>query len=278
MQNEEIIQLRGLKKKLVEKAIELKNKLKDHENGRYSLINTKITLPADNEDHKPSKSQSDKYRIKLCEIAGQVTGITFKEVHKRWSQDDTFIYTAKVVTKTISFCLELTVDSMHLDDLKINNIMCHFTDIDNCYLFEIFPWFDKMTKMKNFSLLMSAFSDYNKNHIVRSKIVDNLESKKYATIEENTQENGGILLHMYSPTNTKENYIIFQWTLKFMEPTWRIEHFFTVKSTEIGIKFSEENRTLLKEFCDIGLTKDKLNQLWHRLCSAIDIYAKDINI
>lgn len=82
--------------------------------------------------------------------------------------------------------------------------------------------------------LFSALSDYNENHILRSKIIDSLESKKYATIEQNTQKNGGILLYMHSSTNTRENYIILQWTLIFMESIWHIEHFFRIESTDIG--------------------------------------------
>lgn len=181
-----------------------------------------------------------------------------------------------MITKTISLNLELTV-FMDLDEFKIDNIMCYFTDIDDCYMLEISPWFEKITSIKNFSLLMSALSDYNENNIFRSKILNSLKTKKYASIRQCFQEDGGILLHIHSSTNTKENYVIFRWTMKFLEVTWHIEHFFTVKPTDRGIKFSEENRILLKEFCEINLTKDKLVGLWNRLCIAIDNYAKGIN-
>lgn len=40
----------------------------------------------------------------------------------------------------------------------------------------------------------------------------------------------------------------------------------------LGIKFSEDNRFLLKEFCKIGLTKDGLMDLWDKLCTAIETY------
>ncbi|KAL6442300.1 hypothetical protein ACFW04_002509 [Cataglyphis niger] len=277
MDNEEIIQLRKRKKELLKKAVQLKDKLKDIEDNKHqSLINFNITLPSDNEDNKPSKLQSIKYKAKLCEIAGQVTGIRFKDVYKKWLRNNIFIYSAKVETKTISFNLELTV-SMNSNEFTIDNIMCYFTDIDDCYMLEISPWFEKITSIKNFSLLMSALSDYNENNIFRSKILNSLEKNKYASIEQCTQENGGILLHIHSSANTKENYIIFQWTMKFFELTWHIEHFFTVKPTDIGIKFSEENQTLLKEFCEINLKNNKLVGLWNRLCIAIDNYAKGMN-
>jgi len=40
------------------------------------------------------------------------------------------------------------------------------------------------------------------------------------------------------------------------------------------MEFSEENRSLLKEFCKYGLTENDLVELWDRLCIAIDAYAK----
>ncbi|XP_011254442.1 uncharacterized protein LOC105250177 [Camponotus floridanus] len=280
MENEEVIQLRKLKEKLLKKAIQLKDKLKDQEDKHQSLIN--ITLPSDNEDHKSSKPQSIKYKTKLCEIAGQVMGITFKDINKKWLHNNTFIYTAKVITKTFSFNLELTVvfadtHTLHLDYFKIDNIMCYFTNIDDCYMLEISPWFEKITNIKNFPLLISALSDYIANNNLRSKILNSLKSRKYATVQQYTQENGGILVYIHSSMKTEENYLIFQWTMKFLELTWHIEHFFIVKPTNIGIKFSEENRTLLKQFCEIGLTKNKLVELWDRLCIAIDNYTEEIN-
>lgn len=75
------------------------------------------TLPSDNEDHKPLKSQSIKYKTKLCDITGQVMGITFKDINKKWLHDNIFTYTAKVLTKTFSFNLELTVVFTHNDTL-----------------------------------------------------------------------------------------------------------------------------------------------------------------
>lgn len=43
-----------------------------------------------------------------------------------------------------------------LDDFKIEDIMCYFTDVHDCYMLEISPWFQKIAHMKNFSLLMSG--------------------------------------------------------------------------------------------------------------------------
>lgn len=41
---------------------------------------------------------------------------------------------------------------------------------------------------------------------------------------------------------------------------------------DLGMEFAEENRSLLKEFCKVGLTKNNLVELWERLCVAIDAY------
>jgi len=273
MGNEEVVQLREMKEKLLKKVTYLRNRLKDQEeNGRQeSSINFNITLSSNNEGEE-STSVPTKYKAKLCEITGQVTGITFKDVNRKWLRNNVYMYIAEVVTKTVSFNVELTVFFKDLNNFQVENIMCYFIDIHDCYILEISPWFQKVTNMKNFSLLMSAFSDYNENNILRSKILRSLELKKYASTEQYSQENGGILVHMHSPGDTEKSYVIFQWTMKFLELTWRIEHFFTIKSTDLGMGFSEENRSLLKEFCKVGLTKDNLVELWDRLCMVIDTY------
>lgn len=82
----------------------------------------------------------------------------------------------------------------------------------------------------------SALSDYNDYSIFRSKVLYSLESAKYAKVEQNTEENGGILVYIHPPTDARKNYLIFHWSMKFLELTWHIEHFFTVKSTDIGNK------------------------------------------
>ncbi|KYN32625.1 hypothetical protein ALC56_13107 [Trachymyrmex septentrionalis] len=274
--DEEIIQLRALKEHLLKKIVYLEDRLKDQEeNGRKESINFNTTLFPDDDDHKLSESLSAKYEAKLCDITAQVTGITFDNVDRKLLRNDIYIYTAKVITKTISFDIELTVILKYLnDDFKIENITCYFNkNIHDCYILEISPWFKKITNMKNFSLLMSALSDYNAKNIFRSKILHSLEIQKYASSEQCTQENGGILVYVHSSVDTEKSYVIFQWTMKFLDLTWQIEHFFTVKSTDIGMEFSEENRSLLKEFCEFGLTENSLVELWEKLCIAIDNYA-----
>ncbi|EGI69593.1 hypothetical protein G5I_01679 [Acromyrmex echinatior] len=198
MDDEEIIQLRALKKQLLKKITYLEDKLKDQEeNGRKESINFNTMLfpdDDDDDDHKLSESLSTKYKAKLCEITAQVIGITFENVDRKLLRDDIYVYTAK----------------------------------------------------------------------------------KYASSEQCTQENGGILVYVHSSVDTEKNYVIFQWTMKFLDLTWQIEHFFTVKSTDIGMEFSEENRSLLKEFCEFGLTENSLVELWEKLCIAIDNYAEKL--
>lgn len=133
MENEEVTQLRELKEKLVKKAIHLKDRLKDREeNGRRESIDFNALstvryhdskslasflpfldncsmLSFDDEGPNPSGSLSARYKTKLCEITGQVTGITFKDIDRKWLRDNVYMYTAKVITKTISFNVNLTV-------------------------------------------------------------------------------------------------------------------------------------------------------------------------
>ncbi|XP_011341076.1 uncharacterized protein LOC105281508 isoform X2 [Ooceraea biroi] len=273
MERKETAQLHKLKEELLKKVILLRNKLKDQEeSGRQLPINFNIAPSSNDEDHKLSESLSTKYKTKLCEISSQLTGITFQNVNKRWLHDNVYVYVAKVKTKTISFNLELTIVFKDFSDFSIDDIRCYFIDVDDCYMIEISPWFEKIISMKNFSLLMSALSNYNENNILRSKILRNLEGNKYANVEPYTQDTGGILVYVHPSGDTAKNYLIFQWTMKFLELTWHIEHFFTVKSTDIGVRFSEENYSLLKEFCKVGLTRDSLVELWNRLCTAVDAY------
>jgi hypothetical protein len=84
--------------------------------------------------------------------------------------------------------------------------------------------------------LFPALSDYNENNMIRYKILHSLESNKYVNVEPYTEEPGGILVYIHSSTDMNKNYLIFQWTMTFLELTWRIEHFFTVKSTDKGKK------------------------------------------
>ncbi|XP_025162271.1 uncharacterized protein LOC105184542 [Harpegnathos saltator] len=276
MVDEDIGRLCELKEQLLKQALQLRDRLKNQEeNGHQSLINLNIILSSDNRNDKLLESRSAMYEAKLCDISSQVTGIVFKNVSKKWLRDDIYLYTAKVETKAVSFNLELTVLINSIDDFKIKDIICYFINVEDCYMIEISPWFQQITKTKNFSLLMSALSDYNDYSIFRSKVLHSLEAEKYAKVEQYTEQSGGILVYICSPVDSKKTYLVFHWSITFLELTWHIEHFFTVKSTDIGIEFSKENRSLLKEFCKIGLTKDDLLDLWNKLCIVTETYVKN---
>lgn len=73
------------------------------------FLNNCSTLSFDDEGQKLSESLSTRYKAKLCEITGQVMGITFKDVDRKWLHDNVYMYTAKVITKTIFFNVKLTV-------------------------------------------------------------------------------------------------------------------------------------------------------------------------
>ncbi|KYQ58445.1 hypothetical protein ALC60_02570 [Trachymyrmex zeteki] len=217
MDDEDIIQLRALKEQLLKKITYLRDRLKDQEeNGRKELNDLNTTVFPDDEDHKLSESLSIKYKAKLCEVTAKVMKITFENVDRKLLRDDVYIYIVKNLN----------------DDFKIKKIIYYFNkDIHDCYILEISPWFQKITNMKNFSLLMFALSDYNEKNIFRFKILHSLEIQKYASTEQCTQENRGILVYVHSSVDIEKSYMIFQWTMKFLDLTWQIEHFFTVKST-----------------------------------------------
>lgn len=163
------------------------------------LLDDCRTLSSDDEDKRLSESYhqpTTRYKAKLCEITGQVTGITFEDIDRTWLRDNVYMYIAKVVTKTISFNVKLTVSfevrredyytiihssiieidinisvscfcfSPHSflnfsfpqeqNDFKVKDITCSFRDVHDCHTLEISPWFQKIINMNNFSLFMSG--------------------------------------------------------------------------------------------------------------------------
>ncbi|KYM97987.1 hypothetical protein ALC62_11333 [Cyphomyrmex costatus] len=261
MENEELIHLRDLKEQLLEEVVYLKDKLKDQEeNGCEKSTNFNTRLFPDDEDHKLSESMSTKYKAKLCNITAKVMGITFKDIDRKWLHDNVYIYIAKNLN----------------NDFEIKNLKYEFSNNVhkyNCDSLEISPWIEEIINKKNFSLLMSGISDYEKNCILRSKILHSSEIQKYVSIEQHTLEYGGISGYLHPPVDTEKIYIKFQWTIKFCEQTWQFKHFFFIQSTDIGMEFSEKNRFLLKKLCKYNLTKNNLMELWKKLCIAIDAYA-----
>lgn len=81
---------------------------------------------------------------------------------------------------------------------------------------------------------ISAISDYNEQSIIRKKIINNSKVEKYVNCEQCTDDNGGILIYVHSPKNKKLVYLIFQWSLLFVEQTWQIEQYFVIEPDEAG--------------------------------------------
>lgn len=209
---------------------------------------------------------------KLCDFSHHLTGIMFKDAKKDWINDKIYKYTANVVTKAISFYLELTIDLKDDPDFEVIDITCHFMDVPPCFMLEMTPWVQFLAKLKNFSFFMSAISDYSQYNVLRNKIINSLRSNNYINFYDHEEDNGGILLDLKSRRNPDQIYLKYQWSLKFFEKTCHIEHYFTINATEFGMEFVEANTSLLKQFCKLNLKKKDLIELWAQLCSAIDAY------
>ncbi|PBC29305.1 hypothetical protein APICC_00167 [Apis cerana cerana] len=271
MEDFELIALKKLKEELIVKAYNLIEQLKQQEEDQQ-IVTIKFLPNATKITNNLEEKLQEHYEYRLCEVSQQISGINFKNIDKKWLHDNIYKYTTYLTTKILSFYIELTVKLEDEKEFEIYDITCHFININKCFMLEIEPWVEIITKMKNFSLLTSTISQYNELSIVRKQILDTLESKMYANYENCTDENGGILLYVHSVKNIKQVYLIFQWSILFLERFWGIKHHFTITPTEIGIKFAEENCSLLKKFCKPNIMKKDLIHLWNDLCSAIYLY------
>ncbi|KAI4499737.1 hypothetical protein M0802_004993 [Mischocyttarus mexicanus] len=209
---------------------------------------------------------------KMCKMTRRISGIKFENTTKNWIKNCIYKYTTNVDTKVIKFHLELTVDLKNDPDFEIVDITCHFLDLKPCYLKEITSWVQSFSKLKNLSFLMSAISDYNYCNHFRQKIVTSLKENNYANIYEREEENGGVLLDIKSPKNSNNIYLKYLWVLNYVERTCRIDHHFLITATDFGLKFVNENTSLIKKFCKLSLKKQDLVELWAELCDAINTY------
>ena len=62
----------------------------------------------DNREEK-LQEQYETYSHSVCEFSRQASGITFKDIDKKWLRDNVYKYTTYLVTKTLNFYVELTV-------------------------------------------------------------------------------------------------------------------------------------------------------------------------
>ncbi|CAD1473929.1 unnamed protein product, partial [Heterotrigona itama] len=268
MEDPELIALNKLKDDLIAKAYSLIEKLQKQDS-QEQVVTLKLLPECTDNIEEKLQEQCER---RVCELSRQISGITFENIDKKWLHDNIYKYTTYLVTKTLNFYIDLTVKLEDEKEFEICDITCHFINIDKCYMLEIEPWIQNMTKMKNFSFLTSAISQYNEQSILRNKILEKMVAEKYVSYKQCTDENGGILIDVHSTENKKQVYLVFQWSVLFLERYWRIEHHFIINPEEIGIPFAEENQTLLMKFCEPNLTKENLIDLWNNLCLAIDVY------
>ncbi|XP_047362998.1 uncharacterized protein LOC124954308 [Vespa velutina] len=266
-------ELERIKIKLLKETSALEKELKEQE----SIGHQQLSSLAENAKEDYMNKSSLEENNKLCDFSHHLTGIMFKDAKKDWIDDKIYKYTANVVTKAISFYLELTMDLKDDPDFEVIDITCHFMDVPPCFMLEMTPWVQFLAKLKNFSFFMSAISDYSQYNVLRNKIVNSLHTNNYINFYDHEEGNGGILLDLRSPKNPDQIYLKYQWSLKFFEKTCHIEHYFTINATEFGMEFVEANTSLLKQFCKLNLKKKDLIELWAQLCTAIDIY-EDKNI
>ncbi|XP_076752674.1 uncharacterized protein LOC143424490 [Xylocopa sonorina] len=218
-----------------------------------------------------NQNVSDRHKNLFCQITRKITGISYENIEKKWLHGNTYKYIANLITNALNANIELTVKIESEEKFEVSDITCHFVNVKKCYIIEIKPWVQIITRMKNFTFLTSAISEYNEKSIVRQKLLDSLKCGKYAYYEECVVENGGFYVHLHSPKNTKYIYLTFQWSVLFSERTWQIGHYFIVNPTENGLMFAQRNESLLQKFDKKNATREELHSLWSELCSALDL-------
>ncbi|XP_063976818.1 uncharacterized protein LOC135162370 [Diachasmimorpha longicaudata] len=266
----ELNELRAKKDELIKKVLKMRDELERKNNQKTVILGDDIrerlskdafpiALPKDSNDE-------EKFIVRLVDATQQATGIFFQNVDKKWLRDNVWNYTSKVVMKILKFNLELTVDLKDGEDNEILDITCRFVKVVDCHLQEITPWVTEFTRAKKMTYLMSAFSEYNDQSIVRQKILDKLKSQKFITIDKHGT--GGYVIHIHCPTSSRKQYADFLWTTEFNHKTRAIDHCFKIDG--IDSDFVKENQELLEDFCQKGLKKEDLEALWSELCTAVN--------
>lgn len=275
-EDQELLALQKAKKKLLEKAHQLIEEWKvQRQTGckRTISINSETNRrrSARKEEHALGQRSAVEDEARLCQVSRQISGIDFNDVDRKWLKDDLYLYTALVETKAIQFYLELTIELKEKEEFEVMDVTCHFVNQDAHCLTEIQSWVQSIAKAKNFSLLMSAVSQYSEHKMVRAKIIQRLEAEGYATPQGHSgKKGGGVLLNLHPPNKKAEVYFKLHWSISFLENTWHIEHLFSIDPTKRGRAFAEKQKVLLLKFCKIGLEKDDLVKLWAELCNALD--------
>ncbi|XP_029052730.1 uncharacterized protein LOC114880652 isoform X1 [Osmia bicornis bicornis] len=274
MEDKELTALKKLREKLLLKASDLFEELKKQERNQQKVI-IRQWEPCTVQNTSNIENKAEQYEHKLCEISQKMSGIAFKDIDRKWINNNLYQYTTLAVINPLKFHVELLVKIEREKEFEICSIKCDYININKCYRLEIDPCIQNIIKMKNFSLLTSAMVHYTEQNMIRKKIIDNLRVKNYLNYELCMDDNGGIIINVHSPENVQQTYLKMNWTILFVERIWKHEHYFVIDVLEAGDNFAEENRMLLEEFCEPMLTKQNLIDLWKKLCSVLDSYEVD---
>ncbi|XP_015109970.1 uncharacterized protein LOC107036492 [Diachasma alloeum] len=272
----ELKQLRAKKDELIKRVLQLRDKLEQKKNSGNKQkkvllgddIRERLSREPPPEALPKASNDEERFIVRLVDATQQATGISFQNVDKKWLRDNVWNYTSKVIMKVLKFNLDLTVDLKDGVDNEILDITCRFVKVVDCHLQEITPWVAEFTRAKKMTYLMSAFSEYNDQCIVRQKILDKLNPQKFITVDK--CGTGGYTIHIHSPASSKKQYVNFLWTTEFNPKTRAIDHCFKIDGIEGD--FVQENQELLEDFCKKGLRKEELETLWSELCTAVNAY------
>ncbi|XP_053973964.1 uncharacterized protein LOC128873935 isoform X1 [Hylaeus volcanicus] len=275
MDDQELIALQNLKAKLLKEANDLTEELRKQETDDEQFVALKIRPSSKKSTlHDLGTNLLDQNKQLLCEITSKISGITFEDIEKKWLRKNIYQYTTHLVTTTVQFLLQLIVKLEKEKEFEIHDIVCHPINVNKCYMLEIQPWMENISRMNNFSLLTSAISQYNQEIIVRKKILSDLQVKRYVNCKDCTKKKGGISVSIHSPKNVEQIYLNLQWSLLFVERTLQIQHFFFIVPLETGAAFAKENMDLLNNVHEVSLEKEDITRFWKELIDAINEYEK----
>ncbi|XP_015610478.1 uncharacterized protein LOC107275152 [Cephus cinctus] len=222
------------------------------------------------------QSNTDGNTVKLlCDASRHATGVSFKNVDRKWLKHDTYLYTAYVKMKVARFFLDLTVETKGESELKILDITCHFVGVADCYLLEITPWVQQIATAKDFSYMMTVLSDHSEQCVLRVKILDKVNKNKYVTVKQCEEGIGGFVILINSHTDNEPNSIKVQWSLKYTERSCRIDHKFQMWAVGSGLEFMKENSQIVENFYRKSLNETDLDKIWSDLLDAIDKFEEE---
>ncbi|XP_046744806.1 uncharacterized protein LOC124410461 [Diprion similis] len=273
--DEELIELRKVKEKLIQRTIELRNELDAWEKagGKTHNKTEKDFLPEENEfkDFFCQRDPGNGLNKKCVTVSSFMLGFKFNGVDKKWISDHKYLYTANVKSKVLEFFVEITVNSKDSEkNVEVLEVECRFDSVKKCYLLEIAPWIQQFTEAKDTTNLFGAVSDYTEQNIIRAKILNQLKNREVVSVEEFIDDDGGIMILLHSKNNTDLVYLEIRWILRFLESVWCIDNFFIISQFSAGDNFLAAHSQLLKKFCQCKINQTELEDLWNQLCNVVE--------